>query len=248
LRTYLENLTGISTHPDNHRKIIGTMGLTELDLNVFMESPYTVAIRKQAQQDTLFRTALLGADVPAVPELFHYFPHRTFLETTAVDGQPGELLFSMLSPDLSMPLIRYNSKDWGQLFSYLTILNTLQANQLNHLAPDLKLPLVAVGGRKNRVIMHRGIAIPPEHIKQSIYENETCARSTTGYFRLKERDHAVTIDLQLNDNVQPTTQLQSLYEQHIHTYLDAEIAVRLFPYSDYPYNMDLNYEQKFKFI
>ncbi|MFC2136881.1 hypothetical protein ACFLTE_01770 [Bacteroidota bacterium] len=240
-REYIENLTGMKPELNQERKVLATLGIAELDLNLFHESKYTIEIRREAQKNIALRQDLFGEGNSA-PILFHYFPHRTYMECIN-----GELIFSMLSPNLLIPLIRYNSKDSGKLYSYKHIETILKKHNLNHYIPDIKLPFVSVYGRKENYIIYKNEKIIPEDIKQSIFENLEVARLTTGYFRLSN-DEVNPIEIQLNKGIVDDKKIRQLFENQINKYLPVSLPVKLYTYESFPYAMELDYEKKFKFI
>jgi len=108
----------------------------------------------------------------------------------------------MLSKSLLIPLIRYNSKDSGMIFSYHKMKGILEKNNYGHLCPELNLPLVAVGGRKGRCVTIKGASVYPEEIKQCLYSDFRLAESMTGQFKLKSELDCVLIEIQLRQGLE----------------------------------------------
>lgn len=241
LRNYIEKISGISFTTE--RVVVSTMGVAELDLNLFHESRYTIAIRREAQKNEELRKELFGNDIISTPILFHYFPHRTYMECIN-----EELVFSMLSRNLKIPLIRYNSKDWGKLFSYQQMEKILTKYGVVKFLPDIKLPFVAVYGRKGDYINYKNHKIYTQIIKQSIFEDIQVAKSVTGYFRLNNDNNKTPIELQLNRDIELTPNLENKIDFFINKYLPVKLPVKIYPYISFPYSMELDYERKFKFI
>ncbi len=247
-RRYIEYLCGIDSEKIDDRVVLATMGITELDLNIFHESAYTVAIRKHAQKNKVLKDALFGPGVKTTPILFHYFPHRTYMESIPDKHGNNELVFSMLSSNLLMPFVRYNSKDAGNIYTYNHVIDVLKKYDLMHLSPDLKLPMVTVGGRNNRYVTHGGSKIFAEDIKQGLFENFDVARQISACFRLTNHNDEAEIHVQLNKNVKKSNKLYELIEEYVHKYLDTRIHCKIYEYYEYPFNMELDYENKLKFI
>lgn len=240
-RSYLAELIKVDLNNPQGRFVGATMGIAELDLNLFHESKYTISIRRKAQEDALFRKALFGENCKISPILFHYYPHRIFLESLG-----GELVFSMLSPYMLIPLLRYNSKDSGWIFPYIQVKDVLTKYGYTDLLPDLKLPLVAVGGRKDRFLEVDGKRLYPEEVKQGLYEDFEVAALTTGYFKLNQAGRK--IEIQLQKGVTPTVELESRFKHALLKYSDLDLPVTLYRYQDFPYAMELDYERKFHHI
>ena len=222
------------------------MGIAELDLNLFHESLYTIRIRRLAQDDPEFRRAIFGHETKICPELYHYYPHRMFLEALPEDKEEKELVFSMLSPHMLIPLIRYNSKDTGDIIPYNKLKNILMKFGKNDLIPDLKLPLVWVGGRIERFLEVNGKRVYPEEIKQGLYEDFEVAAKTTGYFKLNKESKI--LEVQLKKNVVLSNDLQGRFAKALLKYCDADLPIVLYAYQDFPYGMELDYERKFQNI
>lgn len=248
-RSYLGHLLGTDWDRMERGMIGGTMGVAELDLNLFHESKDLIRIQRAALRDEKLRHALYGKDVTVSPTLLHYYPHRTFLELVDNnDGKP-ELVVSMLSESLLIPLIRYNVKDVAQIISYRQLQKILEDCGYGNLCPLLKLPLVAIGGRKGRLVENSaGQAITPEEVKQGIYGDFTAAAVTTGYFKLRALEGVILIEIQLKKGIEETPELQARFHKTISACVPADFTLRLYEYQRFPYAMELDYERKFKNI
>ncbi len=247
-RSYLGHILG-ANFDDPETKFIGaTMGIAELDLNLFHESIHTIRIRRAAQEDRNLRYALFGEGVEVCPILFHYYPHRMFLETTESHDGTQELVFSMLSRSLLIPLVRYNSKDAGRLFTYSHVREVLNRHGYSHLCPELRLPMVAVGGRAGRCVTVNNISVYPEEVKQGLYSDFRIAAATTGYFKLSATNDTVLIEVQLRKGVDSTPALQTAFKKAIATHIRIDFVMRLYSYSQFPHGMEVDYERKFKHI
>jgi len=248
-RSYLAGLIDLDLDNPASKRLIGaTMGIAELDLNLFHESRHAIALRRKAQDDKELREAMFGEGTKICPLLFHYYPHRIFLEALPEEQQEKELVFSMLSPYMLIPLLRYNSKDKGQIISYKKLEQILASCGHKDLMPELKLPMVAVGGRKNRFLELNGKRIYPEEVKQGLYEDFKTAALTTGYFRLNKDKNGPKIEIQLKKGKIISEELKNKFKKALLRYSDADIPVILYHYQDFPYGMELDYERKFKHL
>ena len=249
-RYYLANLINLDLAKSRDRFLGATLGVAELDLNLFHESRFTILIRHAAQQDAKLRQALFGENIMACPTIFHYYPHRIFLEALPKEAAVKELAFSMLSPATPIPLMRYNSGDRCWLYSYGQMKEILTSHGYEDLIPEVKLPLVAVGGRQDKFLEVDGRQIYPEEIKQGLYENFEVAGKTTGYFRLSlsEKNRRPQLEIQLKPDVTVSQELKSKFKSAALKYVNADLPVILYAYRDFPYGMELDYEKKFKCI
>jgi len=247
-RSYLGSILGTDWEKMDRGLIGGTMGVAELDLNLFHESKDSIRIQRAALADKRLRYALYGQGCDIQPTLLHYYPHRTYLEVVeSGDGSP-ELVVSMLSDALLIPLMRYNVKDVARIYSYNEIKSILYDCGYGHLSPELKLPLLSIGGRKNRALVREGDTITPEAVKQGMYEDFAVAALTTGYFRLGVENGTFLIDVQLKKGIEPTAAHETAFRKAIGKYVSAIYKLKIYPYQNFPYSMELDYERKFKNI
>lgn len=242
-RSYLASLIDLDLDKPDGRFIGANMGIAELALSLFHESVDSVRIRRLAQNNAPFRKTLFGDNLQSCPVLFHYYPHRIFLEALPMDAADKELVFSMLSPELLIPLIRYNSKDRGDIISYNRLKDILAKTGYMNLLPELKLPLVWVAGRSDRFLEVNGKRFYPEDIKQGLYEDFQAASETTGYFRLNKEKKI--LEIQLNPGVSVSGDLIGRFSKTVFKYCGAELPLVVYPYQEFPYSMVLDYERKF---
>jgi len=247
-RSYLGTLLGTDWKNPTRGFVGATMGIAELDLNLFHESPHTIRIQKAAQGDKNLRYGLFGEGVEVCPILFHYYPHRIFLEVLGDEGEKPELVFSMLSKSLLIPLMRYNSRDTGMVIPHRDLKRVLEQNGYGYLCPELKLPVVAVGGRKGRCVTVKGIPVYPEEVKQGLYSDFRAAEMTTGFFKMREEKGDLLIEIQLRKGKEGTSESETAFKKAIATYVKSDFKIKLYPYQEYPYGMELDYEKKFKHL
>lgn len=242
-RSYLGHLMDFDPDKPDDRIIFATMGVAELDLNLFHESRHSIQLRRLAQRDVAFREALFGKGTKVPPELYHYYPHRIFLEAVSENGIDKELVFSMLSPNMLIPLMRYNSRDRGDVIPYKKLEEILTKTGHLDMLPDLKLPMVWLGGRKDRFMEVDGKQLLPEEIKQGLYEDFEVASLTTGYFRLNKKD--ISLEIQLKKGVNISDMNGERLRKALFKYTERELPIVIYEYQKFPYGMELDYEKKF---
>ena len=247
-RTYMGDLIGVRDFGSRDDKIImSSMGVAELDLNIFHETFDTVRLRRQAHADPQLREALFGPEAAFCPMFFVYYPHRCYVEELALDSGPPELVLSMLSPEMKLPLMRYRTGDRGRVFSYREVVDTV-AGAGGSIAPDLKLPFVAVYGRGASVETQSG-PLYPEAVKEGIYALPSIASKVTGNFRILPTDDAAAlVRLQAKrGEILPANATEAL-ETAIAAYTPARCAVEFLPYDGFPYAMEVDWERKFRYV
>lgn len=249
-RTYMNGLIGADDDPaTSERLVMSSMGVAELDLNIFHETRDTLALRRLAHRDAAVRAAMFGAGVRYCPMLFVYYPHRCLVEAgpevLAEPGQYHELALSMLSPEMKIPLLRYRSGDFGKLYSHADVASLARRHGLA--APDLNLPLVAVSGR-GRALNVDGGAVYPEAVKEAIYADHAIAATLTGHFRLLPEGSTGRLTLQLREGASAPADAAERLASHLATYSDVVPSVYFAAYRNYPYGMELDYERKFQYL
>jgi phenylacetate-CoA ligase len=247
MRRYLEWLTELNFAKVGGRVLISTMGVAELELNMFHETRQSVMIRRLAYDDLKFREALFGKESlsQVCPQFMHYYPHRIFLETDTGNGHDyGDLLFSVLNDKARVPLMRYRTGDSGRLITYDRVLEVLREFGHMEMAPDLKLPFVAVYGRTDKFILFEGHHITPLLVEQGLYEDLDVAKSITGQIFLHTDQGHALIELQLQKGVEPTDALREASLRAAQRYLPCEVPVTLYRYEDYPHGMEFDFERK----
>lgn len=247
MRRYLEWLADLNFAKVGGRTLVSTMGAAELELNMFHETRQSIQIRRLAYDNPEFRKALFGEESlsQVCPQFMHYYPHRIFLETDTENGHDsGELLFSVLNEKARVPLMRYRTGDRGHLITYDRVIEVLREFGHADMAPDLKLPFVAVYGRVDKFAMHQGHRITPLIVEQGLYEDMDVAAAITGQLFLHVDSEHVTIELQLQKGIEPTDELRLSCTLAARRYLPCEVPVTLYPYQDYPHGMDFDFERK----
>ena len=247
-RTYLAGLLGISDIDNPADKLImSSMGVAELDVNIFHETREAVRIRRLAHKDPALRRSLFGDQARCCPMFFVRYPSRCFVETIDVGAGHEELVISMLSPEMKLPLLRYRAGDFGRLLSYAQVVTTLGAHGFD-VVPDLKLPFLAVYGR-GQALAHNGGQIFPEAIKEALYAHHDLAASVTGNLRLWDDNGVARLDLQLREGYTSVPaagdRLMSAIGEYSNTLPD---VIAFHPHAAFPYNMSVDWERKFAYL
>ena len=155
-------------------------------------------------------------------------------------------MFSMLSKTLLIPLIRYNSKDVGSIISYKRMKQVLHECGYSHLCPDLKLPLVAVGGRKGRSISLGETTLSPEQARSLLYSDYELARRVTGNFLIVNDDDKIVVQIQLKEGEENSDDTFHKFKNLFGAIPGTD--VQLFSYHEFKHGMKLDYETKFRHI
>jgi phenylacetate-CoA ligase len=245
-RTYIGSELGVDDFDAPDSRIIGSsMGVAELDLNIFHETRETIRIRRLAHGDAELRRRLFGTAVPWCPMLFVYYPHRCYVEELAIESGHSELLMSMLSEEMKIPLLRYRSGDHGRVIPYAAMVDLLKGCGYP-IEPDLRLPFVAVSGRDRAANTPSG-KLFPEAVKEALYRDCAIARVITGNFRITGGGRG-ELHVQLRQDKHAPPDAESLLLDALAQYSDVQPEIRFYPTGDFPYNMSIDFERKFAYI
>ena len=247
-RTHLARLLGIDFERPERGMILVSMGISELGLSLFHETPETVRIRRAARDDHTLRDALFGEGCEVCPLVMQYHPQLTFMETVPTESGSPELVVSMLDTGLKIPLLRYNTRDRVHLVSYAAMRETFSDAGYGSLLPPFQLPFGLVSGRSQCLELEGGETVSPDQIKEALYENFDVAWSATGNFRLLEDGRSATLQVQLKRGARATTALLDALAGCVQRYVKAEVGIQLIPCDRFPYGLEHNYEKKNQYL
>ena len=247
LRSYLANLLGVDLDSKKPKSIIGSsFGISEFGLNIFFETLQTIGLRRLMQHDDKLKQALIGKEGNCLPMIFQYNPLRFFVEETKVQDH-SHLVLTSLDCKTILPLIRYDIEDDGNILSYESLKQILESQEYLEYLPELKLPLAIIWGRQT-LTTPQGLALRPGIIKETLYKNFETAKMITGYFRLSISGDELKIEIQLRHGRNVSAELEHAVKEILAKNLAIKTNIVFYPYREFPYGMELDYERKFEYI
>jgi phenylacetate-coenzyme A ligase PaaK-like adenylate-forming protein len=143
------------------RTTISCFGASDLEINIAVETPFTVALR-----ESIASNERLGADIygtEGMPMVFQYDPLMTYVES---DGERS-LLFTLNRLENVSPRIRYNIHDRGVVRTVAGLEPIMRDHGLKPEAMRLKvgLPVMFHWGRQDSSVAFYGCKITPEDIQ-----------------------------------------------------------------------------------
>lgn len=244
-RNYLADHFHLNADDPAGGLIGSSMGVGELGLNLFYETPQTIKLRRQAHANPEFFEALFGIspeDTP-LPMIFVYNPLRCYVETVGADAAGfGDLTVSMTDIESALPLLRYQTGDVARLFSRQDI---ARACERARFPPPgrLTLPIIALKGRAKDQLpdgTHIG------QYKDALYAHRDIAFRLTGAFRLEHAGERMLIHAQLRRGFQAEDGLRERLAAEFPGAISPE-QVCVWGYEQFPYGMTLDYERKFSY-
>ena len=224
--------------------IISSMGVGELGLHLFYETPATIAVRRYAATHREFAATLFGdiAEAGPLPMILAYDPERLFVEIDRPDRSGfGTLMISILDLEAPIPLLRYQSGDLAAFFNpdHLTTF----ASRVGSSPAGVPQQLIALRGRRDDVMpggWHVGV------YREALFSDDAIASQVTGALRAETGARGVTLHVQLSAGAPVSSSLVSgilsaLAPEH------RPAHVRVWEYERFPFGMRLDYERKFRY-
>jgi phenylacetate-CoA ligase len=243
-REYVAQCFGLDLDHPESGYIMSSLGVAELGLNLGFETPATIALRRLAVAEPAFARDLLGRETGpgmCLPMIFSFDPGRTFIEIVEPDDDGyGRLTVSMLDPDRSVPLLRYQTGDVARLLDPARV----AAAAHRHGVPGGEVPaaLLALRGR-DRESLPNGSHVG--FYKDAVYANRELARQVTGAVRLVFSGSQCTVHVQLVRGQAPEPGLEAGLRREMKADV-RPVQVVLWSYAAFPYGMGLDYERKFR--
>lgn len=242
-RDYLMKQLGVSSPNEAGGVFLGSsMGVGELGLNLFFETPETVALRR----------ALYARDPwQRQPMIFCFNPLRSWVEVHEPDEQGcGDLLITMMDKKISVPLPRYATGDRVSWVSDDMLAAAPESVQRAFRA--MPFPAIAVHGRSRDQLSDLWHV---DDLKSLQYRDPVVARQLSGAFRCHLDGDVLHWHLQLA--VSASASAETVREQLRALAAarpapggntdDTSLAIEVYPYEAFPYGMSLDYERKFRY-
>lgn len=220
-----------------------TMGITEIGLNVFSAPPELIALRDILQNDRGLLSDIFGDEASVCPEIMYYYPTRTYVEIVEADGSgKGRIVVSDLAMRTTTTFFRYDAGDRGRFLDRDAVLRRLKSKG-HSFSFRLGLPLIAIYDREDERDADR-ISVP--QIKESLFSDVDIAPFFTGHFKMLPGHSAV--DVQLEKGVEKDDEIRSSLETSLERVSGKSFPVDLVAYQDFRFDMNLDYERKWKHL
>ena len=244
-RGYLAAGLGLNVDSAGAGYVMSSFGVGELGLHLLYETPTTIALRRAACANPAFARDLFGNGVGEellLPMVFTFDPLRTFIEVDGTDRDGyGRMTTTMLEPERTMPLLRYQTGDIVRLIDRAQALNVARRHGLSIDSEMLPSALVALRGRDSDQLPNRSDA---GVYKDALYADHRIARRLTGAFRLEFDGERCTMHVQLTPGNTPHVSIEEAILRALPPRVRPARLV-LWRYAEFPFGLTLDYNRKF---
>jgi len=187
---------------ENAYSSYGSYGASDLEINIAIETDFTVALRQQLARDPeLSKTLTRQAEYGVLPMVFQFNPFDYLMET----NDHGELLVTINRGTNINPRIRYNIHDRGHVLRLRDLQPVLRQRGLQHLNDSriVDLPLLFLYGRSDMSVDFNGAVVAPDTVRDVVFGNPELAAVVENHriisYEDERGDRQLHIALQLVD-------------------------------------------------
>lgn len=149
------------------RAVYGAYGASDLEINIAIETDFTIALRRAIAADPeLSSTLTRQAEYGVLPNVFQFNPYDYLIESTAA----GELVVTINRQQNINPRIRYNIHDRGHVLRMRELLPVLRRFGLRSVISEkvLDLPVLLHYGRSDLSVDYNGAVVAPDGLRDVI--------------------------------------------------------------------------------
>jgi phenylacetate-CoA ligase len=203
---------GISENMRSHilryaHSAFGSYGASDLEINIAIETDYTVALRRAIAADPRLATRITRqGEYGVLPMVFQFNPYDYLIET----NDTGELVVTIVPKQNINPRIRYNIHDRGHVMRLRELTPILK--QLGHNSvidqQFLDLPLLFHYGRSDLSVDYNGAVVAPDALRDVIYADPALLEAVENHrlisYEDESGDRQLHIALQLTEHASAT--------------------------------------------
>jgi phenylacetate-CoA ligase len=154
------------------RTVVSSYGASDLEINIGIETDWTIALRARCAADPALSRMLFGRD--NAPMLFQFNPLDYVIETLP----SGEMAFTVCRVNGAAPKIRYNLKDEGGVIPFRELSRRLATHGIDpaSLATRIgRFPILFVYGRSDLTVAFYGAKLYPADFESTLLSNPDLA-------------------------------------------------------------------------
>ena len=222
------------------REVIGSYGASDLEINMAVETEFTIALRQELARNAELCAELTDERHGVMPMIFQFNPFAYVFDTNAA----GELVVTICRKENLSPRINYNIHDRGHAMRMPQVMAILKRHGAAGVIAKraLDLPLLFHYGRSDLSVDFYGATVAPDSIRDFIHGDSALVGDVSTYRMISYEDHDANKQLlfaiELKEGV-PAERFdqRDIYEQAIlhlcrvnrdfeHAYGDAQPATR----------------------
>jgi phenylacetate-CoA ligase len=180
------------------RSVVSSYGASDLEINLAIETGFSIAVRQACHRDAALCRALFGRDTP--PMVFQYNALDYLIETLP----SGTLAFTICRLNGAAPKVRYDLKDVGGTMPVTELETRLRAHGVDPgslAARRSGFPMLYVFGRGDLTVAFYGAKIYPTDLEAAIHARPDLAARFAGFQFSSVEDaearKSLVIDLEL---------------------------------------------------
>jgi phenylacetate-CoA ligase len=183
------------------RRVYGSYGASDLEINIAAENEFTIALRKLVCERTDVLARVGRPEHGVLPMIFQYNPIDYYIES--VDDR---LVVTLCRSSTAAPKIRYDIRDVGHVVRLPELSRSLAdcGLSLDDLPKHADLPLLFLYGRADDAVPYYGCKVTPAAVEDAVYSVPELANLVQAFaLVLSEDEHAdkrLAIALELNVN------------------------------------------------
>ena len=197
------------------RRIYGSYGASDLEINVAAENDFTIALRRLLVERPDLLELVGRPEHGVLPLVLQYNPIDYYVES----AETGELVVTVCRRENASPKVRYNIRDLGHVVRLPELRRALASFGLSidDLPPRADLPLLFLYGRADDAVAYYGCKITPANVEEAVYSVPELAGLVQAFaLVLTEDENAekrLAIALELNEGARPPADVGRLRDQ-----------------------------------
>ncbi len=181
---------GLRTHIlHKSRSVVSSYGASDLEINIGVETPTTIALRRLLLDRPALCKELFGRDTP--PMIFQYNALDYVIETNA----DGDLLITIGRQSGAAPKIRYNIRDSGGTCTFADLATRLSPHGIDAATLATRtshFPILFVYGRNDMSVPFYGSKVFPTDIEQILSTDPVLQRTFNTFQLSVTEDESLT--------------------------------------------------------
>ena len=157
------------------RKTISSFGASDLEINIAVETDFTIALRDTLASNDELAEQLYGRE--PLPMVFQFDPLNYHIESDA----ERNLLVTINRLENVSPRIRYNIRDRGVVRSAREVSQAMAKRGVHLPPPVVDLPLLFHWGRQDNAVGFYGCKVTPEDIQHVILRVASLGERVTNF-------------------------------------------------------------------